>query len=310
MPVSYRLLVPFGIMLALSPAAIAGAPTVAEPLHIKPGLWEIKLTVRSSGQPPMPPDVLAKLTAQERARIEAKAREREAAGPRVTVKRRCLDERELEQPLALTFGGERQGCRQTVVSASHNAQEIRVDCGKGGGTVRIEALDPENAKVVSDWSATDGTRTLKMSSTAELKWLGAACDPNPPAAPVPEAAVPKAPTPKLAVPPAPAVPAREDAGSYYQLAKEQTGRNDFLGAIKSLNRAIDLDPRNAAAHNARGYAYLRLRKFANAAVDFSAAIRLRPDYANAYQNRAIAERRLGDEKAAAADARKAAELAP
>ena len=63
------------------------------------------------------------------------------------------------------------------------------------------------------------------------------------------------------------------------------------------------------AYNARGYAYLRLQKFANAAVDFSDAIRLRPDYANAYQNRAIAERRLGDEKAAATDARKAAELA-
>jgi hypothetical protein len=298
-------------MLALSPVVPAGAATVAEPLHIKPGLWEIRLTVRSSGQPPMPPDVLAKLTAAERARIEAKAREREAAGPRITVQRKCLDERELEQPLALTFGGEGQGCSQTVVSASRNAQEIRVDCGKGGGTVRIEALDPENAQVVSDWTATDGTRTLKMTSAAALKWLGAACQPAKAAVPQ-ETAKPsvaaKAPAPKSAEPAPPTVPAREDPGSYYKRGKEQTGRNDFWGAIKSLNQAIDLDPRNAAAYNARGYAYLRLRQFANAAVDFSDAIRLRPDYANAYQNRAIAERRLGDEKAAAADTQKAAEL--
>jgi len=54
--------------------------------------------------------------------------------------------------------------------------------------------------------------------------------------------------------------------------------------------------------------YLRLRNFANAAIEFSDAIRLRPDYINAYRNRALARHRLGDEEGAAADNRKAAEL--
>jgi hypothetical protein len=292
---------------ASAPAWAAGA---SEPLDIKPGIWEITLTVRTTGRPPMPPEAVAKLTPEERARIDAKAREKAAAGPRTTVKRSCLDEKELRQPLTLTFGGAGPGCRQTVTSASRTRQEIRVDCGKGaphgGGTVRIEATDPENAKVSSNWSATDGARTMKMSSTAILKWLGADCELSLPAAP--QATSPPA-IPRAAPPPAPAaIPATADAGHYYKLGKAQAGRNDLRGALRSLNRAIELDPRRATSYNARGYVYLRLRNFANAIVEFSNAIRLRPDYANAYRNRAIARRHSGDEKGAAADSRTAAEL--
>ena len=320
--------------LAVMPrVAVVWAAGEFEALDIKPGLWQITLVVRTSGLPPMPPDVLAKLSPEERARIETKAKEREAEGPRITVKKSCLDEKELQQPLMLTFGGESQGCQQTVVNASRTRQEIRVDCGKGaphgGGTVRIEAADPENVKVSSSWSATDGARTMTMSSTATLKWLAEVCALNLPTAPnaaAPEATplpaapqatpLPAAPktAPAPAAPPTPpppaaaATPATADAGYYYKLGREQVDRNDLWGALRSLSRAIELDPQRATSYNARGYVYLRLRNFANAIVEFSSAIRLRPEYANAYRNRAIARQRMGDAEGAAEDNRKAAEL--
>ena len=53
---------------------------------------------------------------------------------------------------------------------------------------------------------------------------------------------------------------------------------------------------SATAYNARGYAWLRLRQFAKASEDFSAAIRLNPKYANAYRNRAVARKLSGDAK--------------
>ena len=62
--------------IALFAAMSAWAAGTIQPLDMKPGLWEITLTVRSSGRPPMPPEVVAKLTPEERARIEAKAKER------------------------------------------------------------------------------------------------------------------------------------------------------------------------------------------------------------------------------------------
>lgn len=285
-----------GVTLAAAPVWAAGG---TEPIVLKPGLWQITLTVRT-GVPASttPAGALAKLTPAERARIDAQATAKTAEGPRISVRRSCLREKELQPPLLLAFGGEFQGCRQTVTNASHAGQEIRVDCGKGGEqggrTVRIEVRDKENVEVTSSWSATDGAGTLRTSSTATLHWLGAVCELDQPAAS--QGATP------------PATPSPADAGYYYKLGKDQAGRDDFWGALRSLNRAIELDPRSAPSYNARGYVYLRLQSFANAIVEFSDAIRLRPNYANAYRNRAIARRHLGDEEGAAEDDRMAAEL--
>jgi Flp pilus assembly protein TadD len=131
-----------------------------------------------------------------------------------------------------------------------------------------------------------------MESTATLKWLGESCDAAPPAA-----AKPAAP-----------ISSPEDANRYYRLGKQQTAAQDYWAALKSLNRAIELSPERAEFYNARGYAYLLLKSYANAVVDFSDAIRLRSGYANAYRNRAVARRHSGDEQGAADDERKAAEI--
>jgi tetratricopeptide (TPR) repeat protein len=92
------------------------------------------------------------------------------------------------------------------------------------------------------------------------------------------------------------------------MGKEQTARGDLWEALRTLNRAVELDPRRATYYNARGYVYLRLQSYANAILEFSEAIRLRPDYANALRNRASARRHAGDANRAAADEQKAAEL--
>ena len=294
-----------GVTLVAAAAAWAADPI--QPLNLKPGLWQTTLTVRTDGMPPMPPELAQKLTPAQRALIDSKAKAR-AAGPQTSVSKTCLEEPGLNQQLLLNLGTDRQGCKQTTKSLA-GRQDVHVECAEGSvkssGTIRIETSHPEGFKVTSDWLTSDGSRSMKMTSTAVGKWLGGICEVELPPGP----AKPRTPTPRS---PAVAVPekprATPDAGTLEGLGKEETNGGHFREAVGILDRAIALDPERATAYNARGYAYLRLHDFAAAVRDFSEAIRLRPEYANAYQNRAVARRRAGDAKGAAEDEGKAAAL--
>jgi Flp pilus assembly protein TadD len=72
-----------------------------------------------------------------------------------------------------------------------------------------------------------------------------------------------------------------------------------------LTEAIRLKPDFARAYNARAYAYLRLRDYKNAIADCDQAIRIDTQYVNAYINRASARRASGDKTGAEADLLKA-----
>ena len=101
----------------------------------------------------------------------------------------------------------------------------------------------------------------------------------------------------------------QDADYYDRMGRALSEDEKFTDAVKALNRAIVVDPTRATAFNARGFAYLRLRQLKHAIDDFTEAIRLNPQYSNAYHNRAVAWYQMGDRAASAADEHKANETA-
>jgi tetratricopeptide (TPR) repeat protein len=110
---------------------------------------------------------------------------------------------------------------------------------------------------------------------------------------------------------APAVQERElTAQQWFERGNTRFGRGDFEGAIKGYSEAIRLKPDYAVAFNCQGSARFGKGDFEGAIEDYSEAIRLKPDYAVALTNRGNARGAKGDFENAIKDYSEAIRLKP
>ena len=85
---------------------------------------------------------------------------------------------------------------------------------------------------------------------------------------------------------------KRDAGDYFRSGRAKSDKGDFDGAIADYNEAIRLKPDYAIAWNNRGFVKRRKDDLDGAIADYNEAIRLRPNYEEAIQNREIAQTEL------------------
>lgn len=97
--------------------------------------------------------------------------------------------------------------------------------------------------------------------------------------------------------------AKRDADRYY-------GEKDHSLAESYYSRIIKIDPKNEHALHRRGHSYVYLKKFAEAAADFTAALAVSSDPAHLYGDRGNAYYGAKEYAKAAADFSRAYELAP
>ena len=100
------------------------------------------------------------------------------------------------------------------------------------------------------------------------------------------------------------------AETYFTWGNTKYHLGDYKGAIADYDSAIRLKPDYADAYNNRGVAKDDLGQHFAAIADYDSAIRLKPDYANAYNNRGVAKGNLGQHFAAIADYDTAIRLKP
>ena len=86
------------------------------------------------------------------------------------------------------------------------------------------------------------------------------------------------------------------------------GKSQWDLAITDLNKAIELDPQLAEAHNNRGWVYGSQGQWDLAIIDLNKAIELDPELAEAYFNRGSTYYYKGQEDLALADFNKVIEL--
>ena len=91
------------------------------------------------------------------------------------------------------------------------------------------------------------------------------------------------------------------AETYLTWGNTKYDLGNYTGAIADYDSAIRLKPDYANAYYNRGLAKDDLGQYFAAIADYDIAIRLNPDYANAYNNRGIVKSNLGQHFAAIAD---------
>jgi len=164
-------------MRSLMVVAIACCPlavSAAERLNVKTGLWEITATTQMSGTPPMPKEMLDKLTPEQRKELEASIKQTQGT-PFTDTSRECITERDLDRPFD---AGDRDECTYELVRSTRTSQEYKLVCAgeyKGTGTFKIAA--PTSETMTGAFDVSVGDDSMKMTVKADMKgrWLGPDC---------------------------------------------------------------------------------------------------------------------------------------
>ena len=146
------------------------------PLNVKEGLWEMTVTHSMTGIPAvpnLPPEVLAKMPPEQRARVESMMK----GGPSTDVRKECITKEKLEKHSA--FSNNRGDCTRTVVNSTGHKLELKLHCEEKqattDGTLVVEALSSDGVKgTMHSVTNTDG-HAMTMDFTFSSKYLGPAC---------------------------------------------------------------------------------------------------------------------------------------
>jgi hypothetical protein len=145
------------------------------PLNIKEGLWEMTVTHSMSGMPAIPPETLAKMPPEQRARVEAAMK----GAPTADVHKECVTKEKLEKQMAFdeNHKDKDDDCIRTIVNATGSKLEMKFHCEKSSsdGTLLLEAVTSDRVKGSMHIIANSHGRSMNMDLTFSSRYLGPAC---------------------------------------------------------------------------------------------------------------------------------------
>ncbi|HWK75061.1 MAG TPA: DUF3617 domain-containing protein [Povalibacter sp.] len=161
--------------LALAGLCVPLLAPAAERLNVKLGLWEITTVTQMSGVPPLPKELMDRLTPEQRAKIAAEARANAAQGPDKDTSRECVTQKDLDEPFR---SSNTEHCTTSVVSTTRTSQEMRMVCSgepKGSGTFKVTAPTPETMSGTIDMKVGEGPDAFTVKGNLSGRWLSADC---------------------------------------------------------------------------------------------------------------------------------------
>ncbi|HUM05998.1 MAG TPA: DUF3617 domain-containing protein [Terriglobales bacterium] len=163
----------FLILLCAAAVWAGDAPN----FNVKLGLWEVTTTSSTSGMPPLPPEALANMTPEQQAQMEAHMKQSMSGAPHITTEKTCETKEKLEKDLM--FSDKNDECTRTVITSTSSRIEMKVQCSNKGqkteGTIRMDAITPENVKGTIDMNMSGSAQSMKIKVNLAARWLGPNC---------------------------------------------------------------------------------------------------------------------------------------
>lgn len=147
---------------------------LADSFNAKPGSWEMTITTLTTGMP-APPDMLAKMSTEQRAKFETMMQAR-AGKPSTHVYPSCLTQKDLDEDRIIKKSDGEDQCTQQIITKSAHRLVIEKTCPAPRGStskMTVEAKTPEH--IVASIDMVQEGAGGKVHVDMKGHWLGASC---------------------------------------------------------------------------------------------------------------------------------------
>ena len=166
--------------LVLASVAVTMQVGAAEPKpNIKPGLWEVTINPQVSGEIPIPEEQLAKMSPEQRARLQAMLKSNAARSATPRAYKECMTPEKIARGFDMDRGAEEASCKRKVISSSANEVTMHDECTKPDrksvSDVHFEIKGGTQMNGKINVVVTASGKTMTVNSTMQGKWLAANC---------------------------------------------------------------------------------------------------------------------------------------
>jgi len=155
-----------------------------QPLNVKTGLWQVTSTHTLSGLPPITPEMqarMARLTPEQRAKIEGMMKAQSGGTPTTTHYKKCITPKDLTTNPWTNGPGE--SCTWNIQNSTGTDMELQgSSCAAGRNegmktdvAVKLHVIDPENVSATMQGSSTGNGRTMNFTGSYTGKWVNSSC---------------------------------------------------------------------------------------------------------------------------------------
>jgi hypothetical protein len=149
------------------------------PLNVKLGLWQMSSTGTLTGRPPIPPDMLAKMTPEQRAKFDEAMKKIAAGAAKNNVHKSCLTKEKMEKDQSPFLMENKASCKRTILKSTESRWESREVCEERGvkteANLQIEVIDSEHVRGTLHATSAGNANSMNVKTELTGKWLGTSC---------------------------------------------------------------------------------------------------------------------------------------